>query len=53
MEDAMAASSGGVDWDTFLKPFLSVTSENSYKTDLLDLCSVILKRYSNIYCLIF
>lgn len=47
----MAASSGGVDWDTFLKPFLSVTSEISNKTDLLDLCTAILKRYFNIYWL--
>lgn len=44
MADAMAANSGGVDWATFLKPFLSVTNDISNKNDLLDLCATILRR---------
>lgn len=44
----MAANSGGVDWDLFLKPFLSANNEIFNKTDLLDLCTAIEKRYYNI-----
>ncbi|KAJ8940310.1 hypothetical protein NQ318_014383 [Aromia moschata] len=35
MADAMAASSGGVDWATILKPFLSANYETSNKAELL------------------
>lgn len=45
MADEMAASSGGIDWSAFLKPFLSVSSDVSNKTDLLNLCTAIVKRY--------
>lgn len=41
----MAACSGGVDWATFMKPFLLANSEISNKTELLDLCNAIIKRY--------
>lgn len=47
MADAMAANSGGIDWSTFLKPFLSLSSDVSSKTDLLNLCTSIVKRYNN------
>lgn len=47
MADAMAASSGGVDWATILKPFLSVNYETSNKAELIELCSAIVKRYVN------
>ncbi|KAJ8931539.1 hypothetical protein NQ314_015528 [Rhamnusium bicolor] len=48
MADAMAASSGGVDWATILKPFLSANYETSNKTELIDLCSAIVKSESEI-----
>lgn len=49
MAGTMAASSGGLDWATFLKPFLSVNSENSNKNELFDLCTAILKRYNSTF----
>lgn len=51
MADAMAASSGGVDWATILKPFLSTNNETSNKAELLELCSAIIKRYCNLFSL--
>ncbi|KAG5896473.1 hypothetical protein JTB14_005854 [Gonioctena quinquepunctata] len=48
MADAMAASSGGVDWTSVLKPFLSVNYETSNKAELIELCSAIVKSESEI-----
>ncbi|XP_074029001.1 E3 ubiquitin-protein ligase-like protein poe [Leptinotarsa decemlineata] len=48
MADAMAASSGGVDWTSVLKPFLSANYETSNKTELIELCSAIVKSESEI-----
>ncbi|CAH1990558.1 unnamed protein product [Acanthoscelides obtectus] len=48
MADAMAASSGGVDWATILKPFLSSNYDYSNKTELLELCSAVIKSESEI-----
>lgn len=40
----MAENSGGVDWASFLKPFLTVNNDTSNRSDLLDLCATILNR---------
>ncbi|KAJ8985586.1 hypothetical protein NQ317_015077 [Molorchus minor] len=47
MADAMAASSGGVDWATILKPFLSANYKTSNKVELLELCTAIVKSKLN------
>ncbi|CAG9835872.1 unnamed protein product [Diabrotica balteata] len=44
----MAASSGGVDWTTVLKPFLSKNYETSNTAELIELCSAIVKSESEI-----
>ncbi|KAL1517166.1 hypothetical protein ABEB36_000965 [Hypothenemus hampei] len=49
MVDAMAASSGGVDWSVVLKPFLSPNYESSNTTELIELCSTIVKSESEIW----
>ncbi|XP_060527250.1 E3 ubiquitin-protein ligase UBR4 [Cylas formicarius] len=49
MVDAMAASSGGVDWSLVLKPFLSLNYESSNTTELIELCSTIVKSESEIW----
>ncbi|CAH0559665.1 unnamed protein product [Brassicogethes aeneus] len=46
----MAASSGGVDWCTILKPFLSAINDTTNKTDLIEFCSSIVKSKSEIFC---
>ncbi|CAH1119052.1 unnamed protein product [Phaedon cochleariae] len=48
MADAMAASSGGVDWSSVLKPLLSANYETSNKSELIELCSAIIKSESEI-----
>ncbi|ERL84760.1 hypothetical protein D910_02185 [Dendroctonus ponderosae] len=45
----MAASSGGVDWSLVLKPFLSPNYESSNTTELIELCSTIVKSESEIW----
>lgn len=45
----MAASSGGVDWTTVLKPFLSKNYESSNPAEVIELCSAIVKRYELCY----
>lgn len=45
MVEVMAASSGGVDWSLVLKPFLSPNYECSSTTELIELCSTIVRRY--------
>lgn len=45
MADAMAASSGGLEWSVIIKSFLSPQEESCNKVELLDLCSAIVKRY--------
>lgn len=44
MAEAMAASSGGIDWTIVLKPFLCAPYKTGNKTELLDLCLGIVKR---------
>ncbi|XP_008200345.2 E3 ubiquitin-protein ligase UBR4 isoform X1 [Tribolium castaneum] len=43
MADTMAASSGGVEWSSVLKPFLSLHYETSNRTEVIELCSTIIK----------
>ncbi|RZB39229.1 zf-UBR domain containing protein [Asbolus verrucosus] len=43
MADTMAASSGGVEWSSVLKPFLSLHYETSNRTEIIELCSTIIK----------
>lgn len=45
MVDAMAASSGGVEWSSIIKPILSASYGSVNKHDVLELCSAINKRY--------
>lgn len=45
MVDAMAASSGGVEWSSIIKPILSASYGSVNKYDVLELCSAINKRY--------
>ncbi|KAF7280363.1 hypothetical protein GWI33_006135 [Rhynchophorus ferrugineus] len=49
MVEVMAASSGGVDWSLVLKPFLSPNYESSNTTELVELCSTIVKSESEIW----
>lgn len=39
-----AAHSGGVEWAAILKPFLSSSSENISKTDVLNLVKTIILK---------
>jgi hypothetical protein len=43
MADTMAASSGGVEWSSVLKPFLSLHYDTSNRTEIIELCSTIIK----------
>lgn len=45
MVDAMAANSGGIEWSAVLKPFLSYRKDNANQSELIELCSTIVKRY--------
>lgn len=45
MVDAMAATSGGVEWSSIIKPILSASYGSVNKHDILELCSAINKRY--------
>lgn len=45
MADAMAASSGGIEWSVIIKSFLSPQHESCSKIELLEVCSAIVKRY--------
>ncbi|XP_056641011.1 E3 ubiquitin-protein ligase UBR4 isoform X2 [Diorhabda sublineata] len=47
-QNTMAASSGGVDWTSVLKPFLSKNYETSNTAELIELCSAIVKSESEI-----
>ncbi|KAI4460353.1 e3 ubiquitin-protein ligase ubr4 [Holotrichia oblita] len=48
MADAMAASSGGIEWSVIIKSFLSPQHDSCNKVELLDLCSAIVKSETEI-----
>ncbi|XP_066149479.1 E3 ubiquitin-protein ligase UBR4 isoform X2 [Euwallacea fornicatus] len=49
MVEVMAANSGGVDWSLVLKPFLSPNYERSSTSELIELCSTIVKSESEVW----
>ncbi|KAF5286898.1 hypothetical protein FQA39_LY00431 [Lamprigera yunnana] len=44
----MAASSGGIEWSAIIKPFFCTSYKSCNKTELLELCSAIVKNESEI-----
>ncbi|KAF5296758.1 hypothetical protein FQR65_LT10159 [Abscondita terminalis] len=44
----MAASSGGIEWSTIIKPFFCTNYKSCNKTELLELCSAIVKNESEL-----